>query len=134
MAMGGVFLAGIPLTVCSHGIRLEKTSSALSVQALDERDSPVTEGDVTVFPSNDSTSLFRQGKLDGEGRFSFYPDRPGGWRVVVKDGRGHRSELVLEGEIPSSLVRPDRLSRILAGVGFLFGLFGLWAFYLRRTN
>lgn len=43
---------------------------------------------------------YQNGRTDASGRFSFVPDVPGKWVVVMTDGQGHRSEAVIEYSLP----------------------------------
>jgi nickel transport protein len=130
----GFALVLFPLAGFSHGILLEKDSKVLGVRALDESGSPLRGETVLVYSSDEESVPAWKGKTDDDGRFSFSPDRAGKWQVVVADGIGHRAELVLEeGAVPFP-APPDRYARVLAGVGFLFGVFGLWVLFRRRVG
>jgi hypothetical protein len=130
----GASLVLFPLAGFPHGIQLEKDLSVLGVRVLDESGSPLRGENVLVYSSDEDSVPVWKGKTDDDGRFSFSPERAGKWRVVVADGIGHRAELFLdEGAVPFP-ARPDRFARVLAGVGFLFGLFGLWVLFRRRVG
>jgi len=49
---------------------------------------PVAGADVTVFRPDEQSS-FQTGRTDARGVFAFAPDRPGSWRLEVRDGKGH---------------------------------------------
>lgn len=49
---------------------------------------PLRRGEVSVFPP-DSDQRYVSGLTDGQGVFAFAPDRPGAWRLEVRDGKGH---------------------------------------------
>jgi len=38
---------------------------------------------------------FQSGRTDRNGRFCFFPDTPGDWKVVVDDEMGHRLEVMV---------------------------------------
>ncbi len=93
---------------------------------------PMKEAFVKVFaPGEDE--FFQRGRTDRKGKFSFYPDRPGDWYVLINDGKGHGVALKVRvrkpgaDEICSSSL-PFYL-KILIGLSLIFGLFGalsLW--------
>ncbi|MBN1826556.1 MAG: hypothetical protein JW958_09830 [Candidatus Eisenbacteria bacterium] len=81
---------------------------------------------------------YQTGFTDAEGRVVFLPDREGEWRVRVFSEDGHGGEMTLTaggGEAPRA-GRPavDRYARLLAGLGFLFGLFGLISLFYRGRS
>ena len=87
----------------------------------------------------DSTVAFQNGRTDALGRISFLPDRPGRWRVVVTTEDGHGLEVrigvdealqVAEVEGPAQA----GIVNILAGVGYLLGLVGLFALWRQRKQ
>ncbi|MCB2218698.1 hypothetical protein [Desulfofustis glycolicus] len=87
---------------------------------------------------------FQSGATDRNGLFCFAPDRDGHWLVTANDGMGHQHKLTvtvsdLLGDAPTvtttadpAVSGGDRTSRILAGLGIIFGLTGLLGWYLAR--
>ena len=78
---------------------------------------------------------FQVGNTDKNGRFCFYPDALGEWRVTADDGMGHR----LEVKVPvtdldatkqilptpgAASVSNTRSLRVLTGLSAIFGLSG----------
>ena len=50
---------------------------------------PMRYAEVLVYsPENDNIE-FQNGRTDAEGRFAFFAETPGDWRVEVNDGMGH---------------------------------------------
>ncbi|MFH2046321.1 MAG: hypothetical protein ABIK92_14365 [Pseudomonadota bacterium] len=88
--------------------------------------------------SFDSDITFQTGRCDRNGHFMFYPDKKGQWRVVVKDGMGHRIAVNAEVTIinnesktagPKSRAASSGITRaekIIMGFSIIFGIFGLW--------
>ena len=78
-----------------------------------------------------ATREFQTGRTDQRGRFSFVPEGAGNWRAVVDDELGHRREVeigvtagfagVVDGGSGGS-----RWDRLLAGLGLLAGVAGVW--------
>lgn len=80
---------------------------------------------------------FQSGRTDRNGRFCFFPDMPGEWKVVVDDEMGHRLEVPVsvnetmelktdqrhEGRAEGSL---SRYEKALMGISIIFGIFGIF--------
>ncbi len=78
---------------------------------------------------------FQSGRTDRNGRFCFFPDVSGDWKVVVDDEMGHRLAIMVPvnetrelktdkqigGSVESSL---SRYERALMGISIIFGIFG----------
>jgi len=79
--------------------------------------------------------LFQSGVTDPNGCFSFLPDTPGKWKILVKDGMGHQVSLTADINDQQALkektapgVGPGQLSKIqpiITGLSLIFGLMGL---------
>ncbi len=76
---------------------------------------------------------FQAGRVNALGEVTFRPDRPGEWRVQVTtaDGHGARVTLQLDAELGVERVSatPGWAQRVLTGLGWLLGLFGLLALW-----
>ncbi len=122
-----------PLSAFSHGTEGSLAESrGWMVQAFydDGEAMSYTETDVYLEPQ---TLPFQKGRTDRNGRFLFYPDAPGVWRIEVKDEMGHA--VILKKEITDGMLaesRPDlkigtpvqperrgKMSGALAGVGLI---------------
>ena len=82
---------------------------------------------------------YQVGRTDANGRLAFLPDRAGKWRIKAISNDGHGIDFTLTSDasaVVSGAERPffDRHARIIAGVGILFGLFGLLSLFLRRKR
>ncbi len=54
----------------------------------------------TESPQDSPKVEYQNGRTDASGRFSFVPDSPGTWTVIMTDGQGHRSEAAIEYSLP----------------------------------
>ncbi|MCB2215554.1 hypothetical protein [Desulfofustis glycolicus] len=84
---------------------------------------------------------FQSGATDRHGIFCFSPDQAGPWLVTANDGMGHQHKLpvtVSDSKAESPTVTAtegplvtgrDRTSQVLAGLGIIFGLTGLFGWY-----
>ncbi len=82
---------------------------------------------------------FQSGRTDQNGRFLFFPDKKGEWKVIVNDGIGH--QLVLKTNIDDNLILIEQTSnrtkaiensrsfsgfqKIIMGLALIFGTFGV---------
>jgi nickel transport protein len=85
---------------------------------------------------------FQSGRVNALGEVSFRPDRPGSWRVRVftEDGHGAMIELDIDaaGMIAGSSGPTGHAHgywwRVLAALGYLLGVFGLFALWRVRRG
>lgn len=89
------FTAGlILLSACeisAHGTGYRY--SALSVVALEfmySTGEAMSYREAKVFSPSDEKFAYQSGRTDEKGRYSFVPDSPGVWRVIVRDEEGHQ--------------------------------------------
>lgn len=80
---------------------------------------------------------YQVGRTDANGRLAFLPDRAGEWRIKASSNDGHGVDFTVTTDATgavSGAERPffDSHARLLAGVGMLFGLFGVLSLFLRR--
>ncbi len=129
-----VILAAYPLKSMAHGVRGKVASGGVIVKAEYTTGDPMSYAKV-VITAPDKKIPFQIGRTDRNGRFCFYPDIPGKWKVVVEDGMGHRLEMNLpvkhvghvgiSGYVETPMQR--RISKYLkaiTGISIIFGIFG----------
>ena len=116
---------------------LGKTSmqKGILVEAEYDDGEPMSYSSTEIFDSEEKLP-FQSGRTDRNGRFLFYPDKTGDWKVIVNDGMGHR--LALKTHIDKSLVLNtknnqqtgetsnfSRYEKVLMGISIIFGVFGI---------
>ncbi|MEN8821192.1 MAG: hypothetical protein ABF271_08810 [Abyssibacter sp.] len=62
---------------------------------------PLRRAEVSVYPP-DSEQRYVHGWTDAQGVFAFAPDRPGAWRLDVRDGKGHALQRYVRVGAPTS--------------------------------
>ncbi len=114
---------------------------AVVIRAAYGGSEPVVFAKVRVFGPGSLPREFQTAVTDQRGYFSFVPDGPGEWRVIVDDEEGHRREVTVNVPQPfGSNARPitgssDRLERALLGLSLLIGATGfLYGFKARRNS
>jgi len=134
--------------VWAHGVRGRIASEGGIVVEAEYTDGEPMSYAKVVITAPDKKIPFQIGRTDRNGRFCFYPDTPGKWKVVVEDGMGHRLKMNLpvkhvgrvetSGYIESPLQRYiSKYLRAIAGVSIIFGIFGCivgWKGYKKMKN
>lgn len=122
----------------SHGVRGRISSGkGILVEAEYDDGEPMSYASIEIFDSEEKLP-FQTGRTDRNGRFLFYPDKMGDWRVAVSDGMGHR--LALKTNIDKILnlkktneqqakgineSSPSRYEKALMGISIIFGISGI---------
>ena len=122
-------------TSLAHGVRHTTFEGAVGVEVRYDDTKPMRYSEAKVFSPLDKETEFQQGFTDRNGRFTFFPDATGIWRVVVDDGMGHvvsedieiKEGLKLASE---SAPRFTRFQGVIIGVSVIFGVFGVTSFFL----
>ena len=123
-------------TACmAHGVKHTLFEGAFGIEVRYDDNTPMRYSEVNVFSPSDKETAFQQGFTDKNGRFSFFPDTNGMWRMAVDDGMGHAVSEDIEIKEGMTLVRKNspRFSRfqgIIVGVSVIVGLFGLSSLFL----
>ena len=126
------------LPAAAHEILHEEaTGEATVVRFFYAGGVPFSYESYEVFRAGE-TIPYQTGFTDAEGRVVFLPDREAEWRIRVFSEDGHGAELTITaggGAAPRADRPPvDRYARLLAGLGFLFGVFGLISLFYRRRS
>lgn len=133
-----LFLAMIflqPPFLYGHGASGEVSSGGIVVAARYDTGEPMSYAKVKISAPG-AEVIFQSGRTDRNGRFCFFPDAAGDWKVVVDDGIGHRLELIVPVDeslllksnqqkgrsITSSL---PHYERVIVGISIIFGISGI---------
>lgn len=144
VVMMALWIVHFPENALSHGTGYRMLTEEETVQAefYYSGGEPMAYAEILVFGPDDDAVEFQNGRTDRMGRFAFLPDRPGEWRMIVKDGRGHavRATVAVSdeqpGETPAGTQAPERsapgVREILLGLSLIANLFlGLRVFRAR---
>ena len=138
-----------PSSLHAHGVRGKVGKGGIVIIAEYDTGEPMSYAKVEISAPN-SKLPFQSGRTDRNGRFCFFPDTPGTWKVVVNDEIGHRLELeipmnkameVREEALTQSSINNylSRYTRAIMGICIIFGFFGCllgWRGYkkVRKKN
>lgn len=126
----------LPFFTHAHGVKGEVASGGIVVTAEYDTGEPMSYARAKILaPAAKLT--FQSGRTDRNGRFCFFPDIPGEWKVVVDDEMGHKLEVPVsvneakqlktdkkaEGLTNSPL---SRYERAIMGICIIFGICGVF--------
>jgi nickel transport protein len=129
----------LPVLARAHGVKGIISSGGIVVAAEYDTGEPMNYAMVQI--SAPAAKLtFQSGRTDRNGRFCFFPDMPGEWKVVVDDGMGHRLEVPVSVNEAMELKTNEQTGRsagsslskyekALMGICIIFGISGflfLW--------
>lgn len=122
-----------------HGVEHTVIEGGVGIEVSYADGTPMNYSDVTVFSPLDSATEFQQGLTDKNGRFVFFPDATGAWRVTVDDGMGHAvsTDIEIREGMSVGVKEPPRFSRlqgIIIGVSVIFGIFGISSWFCARKR
>ncbi len=141
--MRPLLLLLLPALLAAHDLTSTVTlaAPAVIVRSVYGGSEPVAFAKVEVFAPGTGSTQHQAGSTDRRGVFSFVPDVPGVWRVVVDDEEGHRAESSVE--VPADFsagavtvgAQPSRVERAMLGVALIIGATGfLYGFKSRKRS
>lgn len=142
IAIAGIMLLMLlwfPSRAPAHGVEGTMQPGGLSVACRYSTGEPMSYAKVSLFPPGQSQP-FQVGYTDKNGRFCFYPDSLGEWRLTADDGMGHRLEVKVPvtdlkaqnpaPPAPAGTRVADTLGlRVLAGLAVILALSGFLFWY-----
>jgi len=127
----------LPSLIYAHGVRGRVGKGGIVVIAEYDTGEPMSYAKV-VITAPDKKMPFQIGRTDRNGRFCFFPDISGKWKVVISDGMGHQLQLIVpinkKMEISSEYYKKNTLldgmskfQRVIIGLSLIFGISGIIA-------
>ncbi len=88
----------LPQPAAGHGTdyRILDSQTAIAVEFIYSDNQPMRYAEVLVFSPETDDFEYQNGRTDMNGRFVFYPDAPGKWRIQADDGTGHLERVSME--------------------------------------
>ncbi|OPX35502.1 MAG: hypothetical protein B1H11_09055 [Desulfobacteraceae bacterium 4484_190.1] len=120
----------LPFPAYAHGVKGKVDTGGVVVSAEYDDGEPMSYARVKI--SAPAAKLnFQSGRTDRNGRFCFFPDMPGEWKVVVDDEMGHRLEVPVTVDKAMELKADEQAGGYLSkyegalmGICIIFGIFG----------
>ena len=124
----------MPRLLYAHGVRSIVDQGGIVVIAQYDNGEPMSYARVEISAPG-ARLTFQSGGTDRNGRFCFFPDTPGDWKVVVDDEMGHRLEVIVpvneamqlktNQKAGGPLLRSfSRYTGVILGISVIFGIFG----------
>ncbi|RZB33108.1 MAG: nickel transport protein [Desulfobacteraceae bacterium Eth-SRB2] len=126
----------LPSPLFAHGVKGTVKEGGLVVTAQYDTGEAMSYARVRISAPG-AKLTFQSGRTDRNGRFCFFPDAQGDWKVVVDDEMGHRLEVMVPvneakelktdkqagGSAESSL---SKYEKALMGLSIIFGISGIF--------
>jgi len=134
----------LPSRLHAHGVTSKVDTGGIVVSAMYDTGEAMDYARVTISAPG-ANLKFQSGRTDRNGRFCFFPDVSGDWKVVVDDEMGHRLEvnvtvdetMVLRANPENGNARPGFLTRCekaVMGVSIIFGISGILFWWKGRKT
>jgi nickel transport protein len=130
----GLFIFLFPAHLGAHGVENRVEPGGIAVAFQYSSGEAMSYAKITVMPP-DGAKTFQVGHTDRNGRFCFYPDAPGDWKVTADDNQGHRLPVTLPVatdqirgvQIKDSPQTPtiSKIERAFMGVSLIFVISGI---------
>ena len=136
--------AMLPALLYAHGVTSKIDTGGIVVSAMYDTGEAMDYARVTVLAPG-ANLKFQSGRTDRNGRFCFFPDVSGDWKVVVDDEMGHRLEvhvpvdkaMALKANPKNGNLKPGSLTRwekAVVGVSIIFGISGILFWWKGRKT
>lgn len=134
----------LPSPLFAHGVKGTVKDGGLVVTAQYDTGEAMSYAKVKISAPG-AKLTFQSGRTDRNGRFCFFPDTPGDWKVIVDDEMGHRLEVIVPVNEAKELKTNQRhgsraegsLSRYekaLMGISIIFGISGAFFWWRGRKG
>jgi nickel transport protein len=107
-----IWMIVLPEAATGHGTdyRVIETGPVIAAEFFYSDQKPMRYAEVLIFSPENGGIEFQNGRTDQNGRFAFYPDSSGKWRITVNDGMGHG----VRAEVPVDF--PETDSGVIRGI------------------
>jgi nickel transport protein len=126
--------------VAAHEVHHDIAAAGAVVVRLSYADGkPFAYEKYELFPDGQEVPV-QVGNSDAQGRVVFIPGEIANWRLKAYSADGHGVDLKFAAPGTQAVAAsatpagPDRVTQMLIGLSFLFGLFGLVQLFLRRRK
>lgn len=136
-----LFLLGVrDNPVFAHGAHYTiGKAEAMVIRVEYDDGQPMSYAEVKIFSPDDPKVEYQNGRTDKNGRFSFWPEEGGEWKVTVSDGLGHSVVANIwpddkgDTELPRQSSGFKRWQKAIMALCVVWGFLGL-AFFLQAKT
>ncbi len=132
-------LVFFPYFLFSHGVECNIIEGGVGIEVRyeDVDKTPISYAEVKVYSPDKKE--FQQGLTDIYGRFLFYPDKKGIWKIEVNDGMGHGvvKEIIVSEEKKVFKEQTKKFSlfqQLVVGVSIILGVSGIVFYVLAEKH
>ena len=123
----------------AHGVSVVEVHEGIGLELHYDDGSALSFSETKVFAPDSGETPFQEGLTDRNGRFVFFPDSEGEWRIVANDGLGHGMVYTMtidKNWIQTKKVEAgfSRYQKIVMGCSVIFGLTGFVFFLTARRE
>jgi nickel transport protein len=140
--LGVIFL--VPSPLWAHGVMGKVDAGGMVVSTEYDTGEAMSYARVQIWAPGEKLT-FQSGRTDRNGRFCFFPDAAGDWKVVVDDEMGHRLEVAVPvdenlalpaTQQPGEAGRhsPSIYQRAFTGISIIFGICGMFFWWIGRKK
>ena len=133
----------LPSLLHAHGVTSKIDTGGIVVSAMYDTGEAMDYARVTISAPG-ANLKFQSGRTDRNGRFCFFPDVSGDWKVVVDDEMGHRLEVnvTVDEAMVLQATRENRnagrgfltrYEKALMGISIIFSLSGIFFWWKGRS-
>ena len=124
--------------ILAHGVEYEiQENKAAIIKVGYDDGEPMSYAEVKIFSPNNAKIEYQNGRTDRNGCFSFLPDVPGEWKIVVNDGMGHGvvTKIPIKEGMKIDIIHHGfpRWQKLITGMSIIFGLTGI-IFYFKSKQ
>ena len=138
-----VVISLLPGMIYAHGVRGKVDTGGIVVAAQYDTGEPMSYAKVKIMAPG-AKLIFQSGRTDRNGRFCFFPDKQGKWKLVVNDEMGHRLEVTVPVDETMALQADrqlgngavssySRYQKAIMGISIIFGIFGIFFWWKGRA-
>ncbi len=123
----------------SHSVKCNIIEGGVGVEVSyeDVDNTPISYAEVKIYSPDGEE--FQQGLTDKYGRFLFYPDKKGSWKLEINDGMGHGvvKEINISEErkvIQKDVKELNLFQQLIVGISIIWGLTGIIFYILAKKK
>ena len=139
--VSAITVAGLSSMAIAHSVHYQVVNRGISVRVFYSADDPASYSQYEILGPGDKIP-HQKGRTDKNGVVSFLPDRPGTWLIKVSGESEHGLHgALIEIEVNGNLLMESFkkplvaiYTKLFVGLGFIIGIFGLWALFKLRKS
>jgi nickel transport protein len=126
--------------VYAHGVEYEFIQNNVMIKAWFSGGKPFYPATFDLYSPDNYEKVYLSGETDNKGIFSFKPDKPGKWIVMLRDKTGHGTRINLDVNENLSLDKDNPIGsinlyqKLIMVVCVIWGFIGTALFFIGRKK